>query len=89
MVYLNGVEIGGSQPWAFYFVDRAPGNYVVSTTTEVEKHLSFTLSAGEERFVRLKPTFGLMVGRIVPELIARDEALNELKELRYVPAKPQ
>ena len=85
-VHLNGVDVGGSQPWAFYFVDRPPGNYVVSASTEVEKKLSFTLDAGEERYVRLTPTFGLLVGRIVPELVSRDEALKDMKELRQVPA---
>jgi hypothetical protein len=46
---------------------------------------SFTLAAGEQRYVRLTPTFGLLVGRIAPELVSRDEALKDMKELRQVP----
>jgi hypothetical protein len=83
-VSVNGAVVGGSQPMGFYVVDRPPGDYSVAVSTEVEKKLSFTLTSGEERYVRLVPTFGLLVGRIVPELIGRDEALKELKDLRFV-----
>jgi hypothetical protein len=83
-VYLNGEPIGTAVPGAFYFLDRSPGDYKVSTTTEVEKQLTFALAAGEEKYVRLAPTFGIIVGRVVPELVDKEEGSSEIKELSFV-----
>jgi len=83
-IKLNGQKVGTAKPHGFYFVDRAPGNYEVSAATETEKKLTFTLAAGQERFVRLKIQIGLLVGRIVPELVDRTEAEGELKDLSFI-----
>lgn len=88
-IKLNGTVVGGSTPYGFYFVDRPAGDYTVSATTESEQKVSFTLSAGEERFVRLQPAFGFVVGRMVPVLVDRNEALSEIKDLRLVEPKVQ
>ena len=66
------------------FVDRAPGDYEVSAATETEKKLTFTLEAAQERFVRLKIQLGVLVGRIVPELVDRTEADGEIKDLSLI-----
>ena len=84
-IKLNGQKVGTAKPHGFYFVDRAPGNYEVTAATETEKKLTFTLEPRQERFVRLKIQMGLMVGRIVPELVDRSEAESELKDLAYIP----
>jgi hypothetical protein len=83
-VYLNGAAIGTAVPNAVYFVDRPKGTYEISTSTEVEKKVTFVLDPGEVKYVRLTPTFGLLVGRIVPELVAKDEATKELLDLTFV-----
>jgi hypothetical protein len=57
----------------------------VAASTETEKKLTFTLEPRQERFVRLKIQMGLMVGRIVPELVDKAEAEKELKDLSYIP----
>ena len=83
-INLNGQKVGTAKPHGFYFVDRAPGNYEVSAATETEKKLTFTLEPRQERFVRLKIQMGLLVGRIVPELVDRAEAEGELKDLSFI-----
>ena len=83
-IKLNEQKVGTAKPHGFYFVDRAPGNYEVSAATETEKKLTFTLAVGQERFVRLKIQIGLLVGRIVPELVDRTEAEGELKDLSFI-----
>jgi hypothetical protein len=65
-------------------VDRAPGNYEIAASTEAEKKLTFTLGPREERYVRLKIQMGVLVGRIVPELVDKTEAESELKSLSYI-----
>jgi Protein of unknown function (DUF2846) len=84
-INLNGQKVGTAKPHGFYFVDRAPGNYEVSASTETEKKLTFTLEPRQERFVRLKIQMGLFVGRIVPELVDKAEAEGELKDLSFIP----
>jgi hypothetical protein len=83
-IKLNGEKVGTAKPHGFYFVDRDPGNYEVTATTETEKKLTFVLEAGQVRHVRLKIQMGIMVGRIVPELVDRAEAEAELKDLSYI-----
>jgi hypothetical protein len=81
---LNGQKVGTAKPHGFYFVDRAPGNCEVTAATETEKKLTFTLDPRQERYVRLKIQMGVFVGRIVPELVNKAEAEEELKELSFI-----
>lgn len=83
-IKLNGQKVGTAKPRGFYFVDRAPGDYEVTAATETEKKLTFTLEPRQERYVRLKIQMGILVGRIVPELVDRAEAEGELKDLSLI-----
>lgn len=83
-VYLSGEQVGRAVPRQVFFVDRPAGNYDITTATEVERKVTFTLNAGEQKYVRLAPSFGLMVGRINPELVSKVEAEKELNELEFV-----
>jgi hypothetical protein len=49
-----------------------------------EKKLTFTLEPRQERYVRLKIQMGLLVGRIIPELVDKTEAEEELKGLSFI-----
>ncbi len=68
-VRLNGNKVGDATPNGFFFVDMPPGDYEVATTTEVERRATFTLAAGQERFVKLSIGLGVLVGRVIPELV--------------------
>ena len=83
-IKLNGEKVGTAKPHGFYFVDRDPGNYEVTAATETEKKLTFVLEPSQERYVRLKIQMGVFVGRIVPELVDKQEAEGELKDLSYI-----
>lgn len=83
-VYLNGEKIGRSIPDGFFFLDRPPGDYEVSTTTEVERDLSFQLHQGEEKYVRFNISVGVVAGRVLPVLIDRTQAIEELENLHYI-----
>ena len=56
----------------------------MSAATETEKRLTFTLEPRQERYVRLKIQIGVLVGRIVPELVDKAEAEEELKGLSFI-----
>ena len=82
-IRLNNQVVGSSKPGGFFYVDRPAGNYVASTSTETEKSASFTLQAGETKYLRTSPSFGIVVGRIVVELETAEKAKAELPSLSY------
>ncbi len=47
-IRLNGKVVGKAEPNGIFFVDCNPGNMEVTTSTEVEKKLTFTVEAGEK-----------------------------------------
>ncbi|MFC7477967.1 DUF2846 domain-containing protein [Dankookia sp. GCM10030260] len=77
-IMLNGRKVGESIPGGAFWQDVVPGNYEVSTATEIDNRLTFTVTAGEERFVRTYVAPGLMVGRVVPELVDSTEGRDAL-----------
>lgn len=85
-VRLNGEKVGKAVPNGFLYVDRPAGNYQVVTETEVEKKLTFTLDAGQVRYVRLDISMGFWVGHVYGELIDEDKAKSEIAGTRYIGA---
>ncbi|MDR2154837.1 MAG: DUF2846 domain-containing protein [Burkholderiaceae bacterium] len=82
-VRLNGEVVGTSKSGGFFFVDRPAGNYLAAASTETEKTLSFSLAAGETKYLRMSPSIGLLVGRIVINLETPEKAKEELPSLSY------
>ncbi|MEQ1597083.1 MAG: DUF2846 domain-containing protein [Casimicrobium sp.] len=82
-VYVNGVESGRSLANSFFYVDRAPGEYKISATTEVEKSVSFALAAGESKYVKVSIGMGLFAGRPNFELVNEAGARTALQSLSY------
>lgn len=82
-ILLDGKVVGESKPGGFFFVDSNAGNHEVSTSTEVEKKLTFTLDKGEVKYVKTSVSFGVLAGRIIPELVSAAEAEKELSDLSF------
>jgi hypothetical protein len=83
-IQLNGAAVGDSKPGGFFFVDQEAGAKDVSTTTEVEKRLTFTLDAGQTRYVRTSIGLGLVAGRVYPELVDDATAQKEIADTSYI-----
>jgi len=83
-IRLGNQAVGRSQRGSFFYVDRPPGNYEVTTTTEVEKKLTFALASGETKYVRTYVGFGLLVGRVIPELMNMKEAEMDMADLAHI-----
>jgi hypothetical protein len=83
-VKLNGETVGKSVPKGFFFVDRAPGDFTVTTTTEVKKALTFHLDAGQTRYVRLNIAMGFMAGHVFPELVEDSVGKAELEKTKSI-----
>lgn len=82
-IKLNGVDVGTAKPRGFFYVDRPPGDYEVTTTTEVKRSLSFTLDQGQSRYVRFNISMGFFVGHVWPELIPNKVAEKEIQRCHY------
>lgn len=82
-VKLNNEVVGSSTPGGFFFVDRAPGNYEVVTSTEVDKKLTFVLNANETKCVKTVVGMGALVYRVSPELVDKSRCETELPETSY------
>ncbi|MBS0320731.1 MAG: DUF2846 domain-containing protein [Proteobacteria bacterium] len=83
-VKVNGEVVGRAVPNGYFYVDRKPGTYVVSTNTEVERTLSLTLEPGQIRYVKLNLGMGFFVGHVYPELIDPAVAEKEMADTRAV-----
>lgn len=82
-VKINGEVIGKATPNGYFYVDRRPGAYEITTTTEVERKLSLTLDKDQTRYVRLNISMGFFVGHVYPELVDNDVGLKDLQDCRY------
>ena len=83
-VALNGEQVGTPVPDGFFFVDRPAGEYVVSTSTEVESKMPFELARQEQKYVRFEVTMGVLVGHVTPVLVDGSHALAEMRDMHYV-----
>lgn len=82
-VVMNGEVVGESTSGGFFYVDRAAGQVTLSTSTEVEKKITFNLQPGEVRYIRVGISMGFMVGRAVLELVDNATGEREIKETKY------
>ncbi|NVD99032.1 DUF2846 domain-containing protein [Massilia sp. BJB1822] len=82
-IVLDGTAVGNSQRGSYFYVDAKPGSHEAQTSTEATNKLSFVLESGEIKYVRTSVGLGLMVGRVVPELVGAEEARKEIADLNY------
>jgi hypothetical protein len=82
-VRLNGTVVGKAESHGVFFADRDPGNMEVITGSEVDRKLTFTIGPGDTRYVRLAVGLGVLVYRIIPELVDAGEARKEMADLAF------
>lgn len=82
-VVLNSEEVGQAVAKGFFYVDRAPGDYVVVTSTEVERKASFVLEKGQTRYIRFGVGLGFFVGHVYPELVDEQVGLSEINDCKF------
>ena len=78
--------MGKAEPHGVFFVDVDPGNMEVVSGSEVEKKLTFQVAPGDRRYVRMAVGFGVVVWRVMPELVDEAEAKQEMAGLAYTGA---
>lgn len=86
-IRMNNEVVGRSVPGGFTYVDRPPGKYVVTTTTEVENAVTFQLAAGESKYIKTAVSAGIFVGHVTPTLEFPEQGQSDIGRLRYVGPK--
>ena len=88
-IYLNGETTGGrSKTGDYFYVDRAPGAYQVSTTTEKKESLDITLAAGQSLYVKTEMSMGFFAGHLQPVVKDAATAEKEIKDCDWYEPKP-
>jgi len=83
-IRVNDHTVGSCTPQGVFYKDLAPGSYQASVETEVERHLTFTLDANEEKYVRCYISMGFFIGHGNLELVDPAEARGDMKDLSFV-----
>jgi hypothetical protein len=84
-VNINGKVVGVSRGNGFFYTDLPAGEYRLAAETEVERSLTFSLAAGETKYVRASISLGFFVGRLNFDLVNRTEGEQALGSLAYSP----
>lgn len=82
-IMLNEETVGRSIPQGFFYLDRPPADYVVTTITEVERKVSFVLEDGQTRYIRFRISMGFFAGHVYGELVDPEEAKKEIQKCKY------
>ena len=83
-IRMNNEVVARSVPGGFSFVDRPPGKYAVTTSTEVTNAVTFQLAAGEAKYIKTAVTPGILVGHVTPTLEFPEQGQSDINRLRYV-----
>lgn len=82
-VVLNGEIVGEAVAQGFFYVDRTPGEYIVMTSTEVDRKATFTLEKGMSRYIRFGISMGFFAGHVYPELVDDQVGMTEISECKF------
>ena len=86
-IKINGVKVGSAVPNGFFFVDRPPGKYEISATTETEEKVTITLLRGETKYVQFYLSPGILLPHANLNPVVREKAEQEMADLRHVEAQ--
>ena len=84
VIRVNDHTVGACTPQGVFYKDLAPGSYEATVATEVERRLTFTLDANEEKYVRCYISMGFFIGHGNLELVDPAEARGEMKDLSFI-----
>lgn len=83
-VKLDGKKVGDAVPGGYFFVDVPAGNHEISAATEAKRDTSFTVAAGETRYVRLEISMGFAAGHVSPILVDAAQGKAEIADCSFI-----
>ena len=81
-VKLDGEVIGKAKNGKFFYIDKEPGEYTISTDALLlaKESLNVTLESGQTIYVEMKAKMGAVQGSIPPILVSEGEGENAIKD---------
>lgn len=83
-VSIDGLLAGIVKPSSFFFIDRDPGSYQLTTGEDAGQSLTLQLGVGQTRYVRLDSKVGLAGDYFVPVMSNEIDGSVEVLQLQYV-----
>lgn len=83
-VYLNGYRIGECVPNEVFYRDVWPGRFEAVAVTTTERRFTFSIAAGETKFVKCSVGVGLVFGHGQLETIDPVQARRAIQDLEFV-----
>jgi hypothetical protein len=83
-IAIDGVKIGRSEEGTYFYVDRAPGAYTVSTVGRKEEPVSVHLDAGQTIYVRFRASPAVFGWHIIPAVVDDTRGVHELNDCHFV-----
>jgi hypothetical protein len=82
-INVNGVKVGTCKASGVFFTDLAPGTYQATVGVEAQRERTFSLAAGEEKYLRCFISMEQFVARGNLQVVAPEEAKEEMRDLAY------
>jgi hypothetical protein len=83
-INVDGVPVGRSISGEYFYVDEPVGTHTISVKTEAENTVTFSLTAGETKYVRTIVTPGFIVAHVRPYVDTPETATEDIKSLKYM-----
>ena len=83
-IRVNNQKVGSCVPNGVFYKDFVPGNYEITVETEVERKLTLSIAASDEKYIRCYITMGFFVGHGNLELVDPAEARRDTQNLSFI-----
>ena len=80
-IVMNGKVVGSSNPGAFFFLDRDPGEYAIFCGQGEHNNTHVSLAAGQEVYVRTAVAGGIVKAEMQAEVEPPQVALPQIHKL--------
>ena len=82
-IKLNDDEIGPTKARSFFYVDRVPGNYIVTITGETAAPVNVTLDKNKTVYVRINVHSTPVSSELYPSIVDTSTAIRELTSCNH------
>jgi len=82
-IALNGQEVGTCKPGGVFFWDVAPGTLQATVGAAADYGRTFTLAAGEEKYLRCSIAIDSLAPHGLLQVVAPEEAHEEMHDLAF------
>jgi len=88
-ISIDGVPIGSMLPGGYFYEDKPPGSYEISTTRLGQKDSTkITVKQGETRYIRFDLVIGFFGGHLIPTPVSTELGKSEIANSKFDKVAP-